>query len=201
MGLAQRRAEPGNADGRLPAMTITPDRGSRRFIGSVGPTLALLVALAGCAYAAATATPAPTDRPPTASVTPSQVASEPGTSPPDGPGPVGGVAFVVPKPGQLDVHPIAADSFSARVDGRHVVLTIAYTSGVEPCSVLDTIIVERGDHSFAITLREGHGPGNQVCIMIARVMHTQVDLGDLDSGAYTMTDAMRGADPIEVVVS
>ncbi|MGZ8515446.1 MAG: hypothetical protein ACXW4H_07450, partial [Candidatus Limnocylindrales bacterium] len=60
--------------------------------------------------------------------------------------------------------------------------------------------VQRGDHSFAITLREGHGPGNQVCIMIARVMHTQVDLGDLDPGTYTIIDTMRGADPIQVVV-
>jgi hypothetical protein len=120
--------------------------------------------------------------------------------PPDLGGPGAGDGLVVPKPGQLDVHPIAADSFSAKVDGRHVVLTITYTSGVEPCSVLDTIVVERGEKAFAITLREGHGPGNQVCIMIAKVMKTQVDLGELDPGAYTITDTMRGADPIEVVV-
>ena len=82
-----------------------------------------------------------------------------------------------------------------------MVLTITYTSGVEPCSILDTIIVQRGEGSFAITLREGHGPGDQVCIMIARVFRTQVDLGDLDPGTYTVTDTMRGADPIKVVVS
>jgi hypothetical protein len=181
-------------------MTITPDRAARHFGRSVARVLALVVALAGCTYGAATVTPGPTDRPPAASVTPSGVTGEPSASPPDGPGSGGSDAFVVPKPGQLDVHPIAADSFAARVDGRHVVLTIAYTSGVEPCSVLDTIVVERGDRSFAITLRQGHGPGNQVCIMIARVMHTQVDLGNLDSGTYTITDTMRGAEPIQVVV-
>jgi hypothetical protein len=108
--------------------------------------------------------------------------------------------FVVPKPGQLDVHPIPADSLAATVDGRHVVLTITYTSGVEPCSVLDTVIVERGTGTFAITLRMGRGPGDQVCIMIARVMRTQVDLGELDPGTYTISDAMRGAAPIQVVV-
>ena len=179
-------------------MTIPPDRAARRIGRSIVPILAFVVALAGCTYGAATVTPGPSDGPPAMSATPSEGAIEPSSSPPDGLGPGG--ALVVPKPGQLDVHPIAADSFAARVDGRHVVLTIAYTSGVEPCSVLDTIIVRRGDHSFAITLREGHGPGNQVCIMIARVMHTQVDLGDLDPGTYTVTDTMGGAGPIEVVV-
>jgi hypothetical protein len=107
---------------------------------------------------------------------------------------------VIPRPGQLDVHPIAADAFSAEVDGRHVVLTITYTSGVEPCSVLDTIVVQRGEGSFAITVREGHGPGDQVCIMIARVMKTQVDLGELDPGTYTISDSTGGAASIQVVV-
>jgi hypothetical protein len=37
--------------------------------------------------------------------------------------------------------------------------------------------------------------------MIARVMTTRVDLGELESGTYTISDAMRGADPIQVVVS
>ena len=188
------------ADGRLPAMTITSHRAAWRIGRSIVPTFALVVALAGCTYGAATVTPGPSDGPPATSATPSGVTIEPSSSPPDSPGSDGGEAFVVPKPGQLDVHPIAADSFAAQVDGSRVVLTIAYTSGVEPCSVLDTIVVQRGDHSFAITLREGHGPGNQVCIMIARVMHTQVDLGDLDPGTYTITDTMRGAGPIEVVV-
>jgi hypothetical protein len=37
--------------------------------------------------------------------------------------------------------------------------------------------------------------------MIAKVMRTQVDLGELDPGTYTITDTMRGADPIQVLVS
>jgi hypothetical protein len=113
----------------------------------------------------------------------------------------GGDSLVLPKPGQLDVHPIAADGFTAEVNGHHVVLTIAYTSGVEPCSILDSIEVERGPGSFAITLREGHGPGEQVCIMIAKLMKTQIDLGDLDPGTYRISDAIGGAAAIRVVVS
>jgi hypothetical protein len=174
---------------------------------SIVPTLFLAIALAACSSAGSASSDAPTGQPSTGPATPpgeisppTGESTSPGDSPPGNIGPGGSGAPIVPKPGQLDVHPIAADSFAAQVDGRHVTLTITYTSGVEPCSVLDTIIVERGDKSFAITLREGHGPGDQVCIMIARIVQTQVDLGQLDPGMYTITDTMRGADPIQVVV-
>jgi hypothetical protein len=157
------------------------------------------VALAACTAGASVATSTPASAA-SASAAPSATAPSDSDVPGDDLGAGGSGAVVVPKPGQLDVHPIAADSFSALVDGRHVVLTISYTSGVEPCSILDTIIVQRGQGSFAITLREGHGPGNQVCIMIAKVMKTQVDLGELDPGRYTIADATGGAAPIQVIV-
>jgi hypothetical protein len=165
--------------------------------------------LAGACSAGTAGTAAPTVSPPgaapSAPAAPAPSAPAAPTAPsggaPSSPGPVGGQELVVPKPGQLDVHPIAADSFAARVDGRHVILTISFTSGVEPCSILDTIVVQRGEGAFAITLRQGHGPGDQVCIMIAMLRKTQVDLGDLDPGTYTITDTMQGAAPIQVVVN
>ena len=107
----------------------------------------------------------------------------------------------IPKPGQLDVHPIKAESLSAAIDGRHVVITIHWTSGVEPCNTLDTILVQKGDHSFAMTLREGHGSEDVMCIEIAQMKRAEVDLGDLEPGRYTITDATGGAAPIEVVVT
>jgi hypothetical protein len=167
----------------------------------MAPLLTLALVVAACASGGTAGTAGPTASLPPATIAPPAGSGGTSGGGPTGPGPVGGGELVVPKPGQLDVHPIAADSFSAQVDGRHVVLTISYTSGVEPCSVLDTIVVQRGDGSFAITLREGHGPGDQVCIMIARFVQTRVDLGELDPGAYTITDSMGGADPIQVVVS
>ncbi|HEX7951057.1 MAG TPA: hypothetical protein VF494_11955, partial [Candidatus Limnocylindrales bacterium] len=124
-----------------------------RILGSrLAPTLALAAVLASCTSGGTAATPGSAATPPViATPPPSAVPSEPVVNPPDGGVPGGGDTVVVPKPGQLDVHPIAADSFAARVDGRHVILTITYTSGVEPCSVLDTIVVQRGEGSFAIT--------------------------------------------------
>lgn len=166
-------------------MTTASRRACSRIHFAVAPIVLAVFALAACSAGALPATTSPTTAPPVSSAGHSEGANS---------------EFVVPKPGQLDVHPILADAFAAQVDGHHVVVTITYTSGVEPCSVLDTIVVERGSGSFAITLREGHGPGDQVCIMIAKVMNTQVDLGDLDPATYTISDATGGAATIQVVV-
>jgi hypothetical protein len=110
--------------------------------------------------------------------------------------------IIVPKPGQLDVHAIPAQTLSATVAGRHVTVTIDYTSGVEPCNVLDSIVVAVGADAktFAITLREGHGPQDVACIEIAQMKRSVVDLGDLAPGTYTISDAARGAAPITVTI-
>lgn len=93
------------------------------------------------------------------------------------------------------------DGLSATVDGRRVHVTATWTSGVEPCYVLDTILVARDGSTFAITLREGHGPEDVACIEIAQMKATRVDLGELEPGTYTILDGAGGAAPIEVVVS
>ena len=112
------------------------------------------------------------------------------------------VRIVVPKPGQLDVRPIPARTLSAAAVGRHVTLTIEYTSGVEPCNILDSIVVAVGADAatFAITLREGHGPQDVVCIEIAESKRAIVDLGDLAPGTYAISDTTGGAAPISVTV-
>ena len=160
--------------------------------------IAVVPALAGCSSAGAS---------PAASLAPSE---DPNTSvgtdlpvPSDDPAlvdPVGQV--VVPKPGQLDVRAVPAQTLSAIVTGRRVTVTIDYTSGVEPCYVLDSIVVAVGADAgtFAITLREGHGPGDVVCIEIAQSKRAIVDLGELAPGTYTISDAAGGADPISVTV-
>ena len=109
--------------------------------------------------------------------------------------------IVVPKPGQLEVRPISAQSLSATVTGRRVVVSVAYASGVEPCSVLDSIIVRTGPGSFEITLREGHGAGDTVCIDIAEFKRAIVDLGELAPGTSTISDGTGGATLINVAVA
>jgi hypothetical protein len=109
--------------------------------------------------------------------------------------------IVVPKPGQLDVRPISAQSLTATVTGRHVVVSIAYASGVEPCSILDSIVVRTGPGTFEITLREGHGPGEAICPDIAEFKRATVDLGELAPGTYTISDGTGGAKLISVAVA
>jgi len=111
-----------------------------------------------------------------------------------------GGRIVVPKPGQLDVHPISAQAFRATVNGRRVVVSIAYASGVEPCNVLDSILVRPGRGSFEMTLREGHGPGGGVCPDLAEFKRAIVDLGELEPGTYTITDGTGVAKPISVAI-
>jgi hypothetical protein len=183
---------------------------SRRLTRSLGLALAVLIVpvIAGCSSGAvASASPKPSAAPPSA--TPSQapsadpsssvgtdlpIASDPGVIDPAG-------KLVVPAPGQLDVHPISAETLTAAIDGRRVVITIAYTSGVAPCSILDSIMVQKGSGSFALTLREGHGPGDPICMMMAESKRTQVDLGELEPGDYRVSDATGGAPPIVVSVN
>lgn len=167
--------------------------------GRPAAAILLTLALAACSAGGAAST-APTAPPETSP--PSAIAS-PEAPGGDGGGTIGGPGgnIVVPQPGQLEVHPVAADALTAQVDGRNVTIGITWTSGVAPCNVLDHIIVEEGEGSYTITLFEGHGPGEQVCIMIAEQHRTSVDLGELAAGTYTIQDGMGNAAPIEVVVS
>lgn len=115
-------------------------------------------------------------------------------------GNLGGGRLVVPKPGQLDVHDVQADLFEARVDGSNIVLTITWTSGVEPCNVLDQVAVSKAPGAYAITLREGHGPEDVVCIAIAEIHKTEIAIPTDGPGTYRITDSTGGAAPIEVTV-
>ena len=181
------------------------------------PFLFVALALAGCASAAAPSA-VPTASAPPAAASPSAGGTTPAEPAPSadpnapvapdapidsGDGPIlqPGGRIVVPKPGQLDVRPIAAQTLSAKVDGKRVIVSVAYTSGVEPCNVLNSIIVKTGPSTFDITLREGHGPGDFACIEIAEFKQAIVDLGELAPGTYTISDGAGGAAPISVTVT
>ena len=192
--------EPEGRAGRLPAMNAHP---THRRLGLVVLFLGLLV-VACSSGAAPSAAPsaAPTSGPADPSGAPPDgtVSSPPdvGSSDP-GPGPGGG-KLVVPRPGQLDVHPIAADGLAARVDGHTIIVTATWTSGVEPCTILDSIVVDKGLGTMSITLREGHGPEEIACIAIAEQHRTEFEIPDVPSGTWTIQDTGGLAAPVEVTV-
>ncbi len=170
---------------------------------SILAIILLLPLIAGCTSAGSSASPPPTNPP---NGGPGQSPQDPDTSvgngqPPGGdPGP-GQPRVVVPQPGQLDVRPIPAQTLTAAVDGRRVVIAVDYVSGVEPCYILDSIIVQRGPGTFAITLQQGHGPGDFACIEIAEMKRTLIALGDLEPGTYQVSDAVGGAVAITFTVA
>lgn len=157
--------------------------------------LSIAFVVAACGRAAAPAA-SPTLLPPDAPVTASPDGG--GVAPVD-PG-AGGVKPVVPKPGQLDVRDVPADTLAATASGSTITVIASWTSGVEPCNVLDRILVASGERTFSITLREGRGPEEIACIAIAEQHVTTFDIPDVEPGTYTIRDATGGAADIEVTV-
>jgi hypothetical protein len=170
--------------------------------------LAAVMTIGACAGAAAPSASAPPSASPAPSV-PGGGGSSPdqgtGIGVPSDPGPVdpgaGDPPLVIPKPGQLNPREIPASSLEASVDGRRVLVKIRWTSGVEPCYVLDSVKVVRVETDIAITLVEGSSDANAICIEIAMEKATIVDLGELEPGTYTISSPGGDAQPVTVTVS
>jgi hypothetical protein len=175
--------------------------------------LGAVLTLGACAGGAA---PASSSSPPSASPSPTNATDLPGGGGSSGdpgtgiggpvdPGPVdpgtGQAKLVVPKPGQLNPRPLPAATLEATVDGRRVLVKATWWSGVEPCYVLDSVRVERSGNDIAITLIEGTGDQNAICIEIAMQKATIVDLGELEPGIYTISSPGGDATPVTVTVS
>jgi hypothetical protein len=100
----------------------------------------------------------------------------PGDEPPGLSDPNGGAQPLRPRPGMAGVHPLSFDEAVVNDDGTSV--TIFFWSGVEPCYVLDHVVVEYGKDAITITLFEGHdaSAGDVACIEIAQLKTTVVQL-------------------------
>ncbi len=108
---------------------------------------------------------------------------------------------MIARPGQLNLRPLSAMLLEATVDGRRVLVKATWWSGVEPCNVLDSVKVDRSGFDIAITLIEGTGDPNAMCIEIAMQKATIIDLGELEPGTYTITSPGGEATPVTVTVS
>ncbi|HET7471844.1 MAG TPA: hypothetical protein VFJ71_01855 [Candidatus Limnocylindrales bacterium] len=185
------------------------------------PILATLTIFAGCAGSAApSASPSrsPTGPPPASAVdlpttdpgggssgsTGSGIVDPglpTGGSDPDDPTGGGQAQLVRPRPGQKDPRPVAPTKLEASVDGRHLLVKVSWYGGVEPCNVLDSVKVERTGTDIAITPLEGTGDPGAMCIEIAVLKATIVDLGDLEPGTYRITAPTGDAPALAVTIS
>jgi ABC-type transport system substrate-binding protein len=171
--------------------------------------LAVSMLIAACGGGAAPATPtSPT--PPSATPGGSGGGSDPGLGSgepiggaPGDPGVVdpGQPKFFVPQPGQQNVHPVPIEAMEARVDGRRAVLNARWWSGIEPCTVLDSVAWKRDGKTITISVREGSGQGDLVCIDIAQYKATLIDLGELEPGEYTVIAGDGNAPPITFTIA
>jgi hypothetical protein len=191
-------------------------------VATVARPLVLIVAaslaIAACSSAAApptAGTPAPSSP---ASAGPSAAPSQPATTQPSanpddpvtssgnpglggGSGSGDGGKLVIPHPGTINPHPVAVENIDARVDGRHVTAKLTWTSGVEPCYVLDSVVVSKDGTTIDLTVVEGSADQTAVCIEIAQTKSTIVDLGDLEPGTWTINATNSQIPPVTVTVS
>ena len=104
--------------------------------------------------------------------------------------------IVVPKPGQLDVHPISGpdpDRDGDRPSRRRVHRLHERRRALQHPR-LDRR--QSGTRPFEITLREGHGPGQTICPEHRRVQAARSSTSaSCDPGTYTISDGTGGASP------
>ncbi len=114
----------------------------------------------------------------------------------------GNPVIVTAQPGQTNLHPVLPYELGARIDGTgHVIVRVRWWGGIEPCDVLDSVVVTRDGNRFSLTVRVGALAGlNVACIEIARDTATIVDLGVLPSGTYSVRADPGDAPPLTLTV-
>jgi ABC-type transport system substrate-binding protein len=168
-------------------------------IGAVLLTLAILVA--ACAAGSGAPPAAPSAAPPDTPVTaPPSGPTDPSVADPSIAPPIGAKP-ILPKPGQaINIHPVPVESLMARVDGSTIHVTAVWTSGVEPCTILDSIVVDTGDGTYTVTLREGSSPQEIACVALAEQHVTEFEIPDVAAGTWRIVDSGGVATPVEVIV-
>jgi hypothetical protein len=156
----------------------------------------IVVAVLLSACASAGSSPGPGDEAPPSEA---PAASEPpGIGEPE----PGGVELVEPQPGQQNVHPVALERLDATASGTVVSVDAYWTSGVDPCYVLDRVEVNvNDDQTVDVTIHEGTSDPDAICVMMAVAKHTIFSFEVPGTGTWTVRDSQGGAQPVEVVVS
>jgi hypothetical protein len=118
----------------------------------------------------------------------------PGIVLPVPPGPdqslLGEAKYLTPTAGLINQRNVNIQLLRAAIttDGK-AFADLRWYSGVAPCSALDSVKLVKDDAAKTIhlTVVEGSGPGDQVCIDIAELHAVAVDLGALASGTWAIS--------------
>jgi len=79
-------------------------------------------------------------------------------------------------------------------------VTAVWTSGVEPCTILDSIVVAKGEGTYTVTLREGNSPQEIACVALAEQHFTEFEIPDVAAGTWKIVDSGGTAAPVQVTV-
>lgn len=163
-----------------------------RTFGSLIAVIAMALLAAACSAAGATTSPSEQPAPSEAPVEPSEpVIGQPGDAP----------ELVEPQPGQQNVHPVAIERMEATASGTTISVDATWTSGVDPCYVLDHVEARIGDdQTIDVTVFEGTSDPDAICVMMAVTKHTVFPIDVPSAGTWTIRDTQDGTPPIEVVV-
>lgn len=118
------------------------------------------------------------------------VAEPPGTrppadEPPSGP-PDGGATAVQPDPTAQSPAQVPIEDVTVAVDGRRVTARIVWWAGVAPCHVLQRVDVSVDGRTVYVSVWMGTKDPSAACIEIAQQYETDVDLGELEPGSWTL---------------
>ena len=103
---------------------------------------------------------------------------------------LGDVTYLTPIKGLINQHNVNVALVRAGIGGDgHVYVDLRWWSGVAPCNQLDSVKVVRDDvaKTAHFTVVEGSAPGDQMCIELAELHATAVDLGVLEAGSWTIS--------------
>ena len=174
----------------------SPSRRHSRMTLALRPAfvlVALALLLTACASAGSSAAPS---EQPAASEAPI-VSDDPGVGEPA----PGGAELVEPQPGQQNVHPVTIERMDATASGTMVSVDAYWTSGVDPCYVLDHVeVAVNDDQTVDVTLFEGTSDPDAICVMMAVSKHTVFSFDVPGTGTWTVRDS-QGDQQVEVVVS
>ena len=113
---------------------------------------------------------------------------------------LGDATYLTPAKGLINQRPMNVQLVRAFLgdDGR-VTADLRWWSGVAPCNQLDRVEIRRDDAAKTIhlTVIEGSGQGDMMCIEIAELHATTVDLGQLPTGTWTIS-AEGEAPPVKI---
>jgi hypothetical protein len=107
-----------------------------------------------------------------------------------------------PTPGQFQPMAVNTWAMTPTLDGHHLTVLLTWWGGPAPCSVLDSVDVVRAAMNVTMTVVVGADPashGQVACPAIALLLGTEVDLGELPAGTYTLATHGDLA-PIEVTI-